>query len=288
MITPICASCLNWSLEKTRRFSRLAGQGLILALDTIFLAGKITQKVPEVVTKATLVALSGVGFVSLPYTLDLVRKTIHDALFGYRADNRLVMLLATAKVIELVSNLGLLALGAVASVEGLKGNNQTQTNIYDVMIPWGEATIGLSISMMLAYMLMNYKALKELTEERTAELISGFQDENGNLASLVRFSMDKDTLEHFLNKLAEIPEEEHQELVKVLIENIEVQQRINTGGQLVLVVGGYILMGVEKYYTPNSIESAGINVGVAGAYALKVLVETLQEVWQRHRISGLL
>lgn len=283
----------SWLGEKTRRFSRLAGQGCLLGLDAVFFAGKMWSGVPAILTKTALTLLSGVGFISMPYTLDFMVKSCKDAIFGYRGGNYTVMLIAAAKVAELVSTVGLIVSSFAASVEGMRNETSIQDSLYKMMTPLGEATLALGIGLTVVYMYMNHRALKileagDLTDHRSLiDSLTGQSDADAS-AAVIRLSMDKDTLEHLLQLSKGLPQGDlnaKEELVKILEKNIKTQQVINLGGQCVLFIIGDILLAVEKWYTPNSLVSASINLGMASIYTAKILVENLREVDQRHQIS---
>lgn len=291
-------SAVAWLGQKCRRFSLMASQAMVFALDVIFLAGKASDKIPEWVTKGALTALSTVGLVALPYNVDLIRKNIQDAIFSFGADHKILLGLASAHALELTSNCGLVLTGLAAAIEGSLKNEDIQKQIYQVMTPWGIATLAIGLGITISYLAVNHFVLKKFREEfnESADgVVAAFVDPerqdsepNPYLAAQVRFCMDKDTLAHFLEQLKEMPPgniEDKRELMRVVIANIETQQKISLGGQLGLTLLGYILMAVEKYYTPNSLVSASINLSVASLYAIKQAVETLREVYQRHRIS---
>lgn len=299
-------SSFTWMGQKCRRFTRLASQGLLLALDGLFFAGKVTDSIPKAITNASLILLSCIPFISMPYSIDYIRKSVKDATFGYRSDNKAVFIIAAAKAIELISTIGLATGGIAGSIEGMAGYDQAQALTYRWMTPWGIATIALSMGTTLAYMYMNHQALKLLTSEGIEQyaypVIAAFHEESGDipqevnpgvipnkfLASQIRLCMDKDTLEELLENLKKIPAEDSEtrkRLMQIVEDNIQTQQKINLGGQLILFLVGDVLMVVQKYFTPNSLVSASISFGMGGLYTIKIGAETFKEIWQRKRIT---
>lgn len=303
------SSTFGWLGQKCVRFSRLTGQCLLFSLNATRFAGMICKKIPAIVTNSALTALNGVGFVFVPYNVDLVVKLFKDAYHGRESGYYTVTVLASLKGLEVLSNLGLVMAGFGASIEGLNGNDEEQKTIYRWMTPIGEASLVLGMGLTAAYMVMNHIALRRLKEVlatgQAPQVIKGFltsqnlspETEEQNsliinpdkpMASLLRFCLDKDTLNQFLKEIVRVDVEDvecQESMLEVVRSNIETQQRINLGGQVVLIIIGDVLLAVEKYYTPTSFVSASINLGVSGAYTLKIIVETLREVGQRSSMT---
>ena len=303
-------------LQICRRYSRLPAQTLLVAIDAIFLAGKISPMlVPPLVTRSAFLALNGVGLVFIPYSADLLCKVVSDAYHGKKSGTYLIAILASLKALEILSNTGLILAGFIAAGAGLYNKEKEQKIIYDSMIPIGEATLLLGIALSIFYVIVNYRVLKqlnvllpkELKQEEGLELLD-FQDESlkpseepldsflneilgqglqdTSLGCQVKACMDKDTFYHFQKQIQAIPHDDldAQKVVwQVIRKNIATQQ-VNFGGQLILDPLGRLLMGIEKYF-PNTIISASINTGVASAYLFKYLIETLLEVRQRRRLT---
>lgn len=283
---------LKWAAQKCRRFSRLAAQTTLLTLDGLFFAGKVSDRVPPLVTRTTLVALNGVWLISFPYSGDLFCKVIGDGCQAQRAKTYAITLLAYLKALEIFSGMGLVLLNLSAAVLGLFDQEALQSTLYNGMIPVGEATLLLTMSLTLAYMVLNYLTLKKLNKakegENPLEIATEALDfsENGPLAAQIRACMDKDTFYQLREQVALCASiSQRGEILEVVRKNIETQQNINLSGQLALLLLGDLLMAVEKYYTPNSLVSATINLSVSSAYTVKILWETLREVTQRGELS---
>ncbi len=271
-----------WMWEKCRRFSFLGMQLGVLSLDAIFFAGKISSKIPEYITRASLTSLSVVGSLSLPTVVDLLYKTIRDALCGYNSKNTAVMIIAACKVIEIAGNLGLFAGGFAASIMGLFGAEALQGATYKTMMPISEVGIALSLALIAAYYVMNKRAKSLISVEILDELK---ECHDNPAAANLRLCMDKDTLGHLIKNLILIPEDERGELLQVIEENIQTQIDYAQKAQLVLTLLNYLLLAIQRYFTINSVQGAAINLGAESLYCIKLLVELLKEVNQRHQIT---
>ncbi len=287
--------------EKCKRYSLLAGQVCILALDILFFIGKVSDNLPKAITRGSLLALSSVGLISLPYTIDFILKTKKAAEFAFEAKNYVVMGISSLRVIELISNVGLLAASFFASLVGFLGDESLQMSIYYIAAPWGYATLVLSIFLLISYLYLDYVAINELKGDqfnvKADGIVGGLIAKkkqwrnipaNPYLAAHIRACMDKDTFSLFKKQLKKLDEDDvakRREIVKIAYENIVTQQQINLGGQVALNFLGYTLSGVQKYYTPNSIVSASINLVMASLYSIKLGVETVREIYQRLKIE---
>lgn len=284
-----------WIGQKTRRFSRLTSQVCILALDLVFAVGKLVSSTPATVTQSALTLLSYIGVVSLPYNLHLLVKTSCDIKKAYQWNHRWVLIVSLSKNITLISNIALTLIGCAASTVGLLGNYHLQTRIYNATIIWGMTSVALGTVNTLVSMLMNRHLLGYLStatheqkspilEALTGALPSNFAPKE---AAEVRFCMDKDTLEKVIleSSSTDLNSSQKAHILSIIQDNIHVQQRLNMGPQLALTLAGDGLLMIEKWYTPNSIESAFINLSVASVYTAFTLMETSREVIQRNRLQ---
>jgi len=324
-------SFFGWCGKKCRRFSLLAAQVAIFALDIFFFAGKMTNKIPSSFTSTSLVILSGTGFIAFPYHFHFIRKLLRDAIFAFHSGNKLIILISVSKIIELASNIGLTTSSFVAAVAGQQENDKMQTSIYMSTMEYGIAILILGQLMNLIYMAMDRQLLRMLTPEtintHSNDIKRALVEEIGSsppieqvdlqepllevsqvplvakqLAARIRCSMDKDTLEDFLDRLKKLyrnniqeldPERQdmgdlQKELFGKLKENIQTQLGINLGWKLFLNICGDIAMGVEKYYTPNSLTAASINLTSDLLYTLQISVENRREARQRSHLSRIM
>lgn len=279
--------CWNWvknsaknAFQFSRRYSIVATQVGILALDTVFLISKAEEDSPEKMGEIALILLSSMGILSLHYTADWIWKSVQDAKFALKMANKEIACLSTFKVVQNTSD-GALVLGNFyAAMQGVTGHPDEQTAAYQNMILWGEISLASGLGLVLLSLYATYRTNKQLNEEV----------DDPKTAANIRFCMDKDTLWHLIQKLQNLKEEEQQELeniLEIVKKNIDTQLKVTMGGQLVLVVAGYVLQAIEKAYTPNSLVSAAIGFSVATAYAIRMCAEKAIEYVQRGKLDAL-
>lgn len=283
-----CATQDVW--QKTKRYSRLVGQTILFALTTIFLFGQLYKNFPKEITKNVLVLLSAAGFIFMPYVVDLIAKTSVDAHLSYRTGQHLLTSLSVGHTIEMTSSTALAVASLSASCFGAAGKSDTQMSIYRYMTPFGEVNVILGVVVTLAYFVVNYLFIKNVDRERKLEIAQALETlRNSEMitpdvvsALQVRFCMDKDTLEKLLCLLDKIRDlDVREKLISIAFNNIDTQLKWALGGQLFLTLAGYGCLAIEKYATPNSVISAGINFTMSLAYLVKMYVETFREVDQR-------
>lgn len=290
------SSAVSWMWRKCRRFSRLFGLICVLFLDFVYYVSQISDKVPQGLSTSSLTLLSAFGLISLPFTLHYIHKASVDFWFGLRASHFFVTILSVGKIIELFGIVLLVIGGFAAESAAQLGDVDLQTLIYEWMTPLGEAAIVLGIALLLSYLWMDQRVINALDPqtfsiETEKMVISAFQDphlkENISLASEIRLCMDKDTLEHFLNTLSKIGTHStaRNQIFRVVRDNVITQQKIALRGELLLVIAGYFCLGFQKYYTPNPMVSASLDLVLGSAYTFKVLIETIREVMQRKRMN---
>lgn len=275
--------CWAAPVRATRRYSGMVSQALLLGLDTTFFVSKVAYE--STVSKESLVALSALGFIGLPYTVDLIRKTACDAHFGYKASNRIVAILAALRVIELMSNLGLMFCNFAAAVEGVQNEDEAQANIYKSITSFGEAIIVLGMGLNLAFMYVNYRTNKVLTKTDPQLVLEALESPNIEIynAASLRFCMDKDTLGVLLTK---IKVKEYEGLMNIVLANLKTEQKVHLAAKFGFSLLGDGMMAVEKYYTPNSVVSASLNLTAAVAFTVVSLIRYRLEYRQRSKINN--
>lgn len=306
-ISPCLTTPFTITSQLSRRYSRVAGQTLIVGVNAVFFAGKLTpQAVPSFVTRTALLSLNGISLVFIPYTADLFLKVMSDAYQGKKMGAYGVALLTSFKALELFSSLGLIVAGFIAAAAGWAQRNEIQKDIYKGMVPIGELALILGIILNIAYIFLNRATLKKMevllkpqSEEIEMESLTLSQSPlqefyaqgllNSPFGCQIKACMDKDTFYQLYAQMEALSLDDLlalKEVLEVIKKNIETQQ-INFGGQLALILLAEPLMALEKY-KPNSLLSASINLTVSSAYLLKYLIETLREIWQRQRLTDII
>lgn len=271
-----CWSYLKSSWRVSRRYSVVASEVCLLALNTLFLICKADEKIPKKVGETTLTLLSTIGIISLHYSLDVVWKTIQDTHYAVKVSNWPIAFLGTAKVLQQVSNAAMTTASFIAAVQGVRGDVKAQMRDYHDMTVWGEVTIASGVLLTLASLIVSYRTLKKIKENS--------QDLEESFLANVRYCMDKDTLWHLIDKLKTVGGDDCEKLKdahEIVKMNISTQLKVTLGGRLVLIFFGDVLQVVEKIYTPNSLVSAGINCVVSLAYTTKIVIEKGFEYSQR-------
>jgi hypothetical protein len=273
-------------LKFIRRYSSLINQVTIFALDCFFFVGKLQPDLAPTLSQGALVALSATGFISLPYNIDLIRKSAVDCHFGYRAQNYAASTLGGLRVLEVSSNLALLMINFGASVAGATGNGAIQTQIYQSVTAWGIAAIVLGTMLNLSFLFVVKKTQKILEETDPESLFQAFTPEGEcrYQAAMVRLSMDKDTLGVLMSKAKDACD--HQSLQKLVHANLKTEFKSHWIAKLTLGLVGDALMAVEKYYTPNSLVTASINLGTGTVFTGITLIRYTNEYKQRQRIAS--
>lgn len=286
--TATCTPQDTW--RSCKRYSRIVGQTIVFALTTIFFLGQVFKEFPASITNTALVLLNGVGLIYLPYIVDLIKKTLIDARISHQTKQRSLALLSLTHAAELISNMALTITGFAASEFGAAKQEKIQNRLYKVMVPWGETTLLVGIAVAVGYFLISYHLLKNFDENRKLEIAQAVRelnsleriDEDLQSALRLRYCMDKDTLEQFL-ELVNTTHDERQleELMNLTIDNIRTQTQVALGGQLGLTAIGYLCLAIEKGFPPTSPVRATLNFGISLAYLVKIYIETIQEVIQR-------
>jgi hypothetical protein len=263
----------------SRRYSIVASEISLLVLNYLFLLAKSDSKAPEKLAPITLTLLGLISVLFLHYPIDVIYKRGQDVSFGIKKKNPAMATMAFLSGAQQVNNIALTLSSFTAAVYGDAGDSEKQGAIYHDITKWGIASLGANFALTVAKLIITYTISKKLNSD---EQSSSLTDE-AKLSAWVRYCMDKDTLWDLINQLEHGKNEG--EVFKVVIDNIQTQVKVTLGGKLLLIIGGDVLQALEKYYTPNSIQSALINCGVSTAYAIKIVLEKTIEYRQRARLN---
>lgn len=269
------SEAIAWIGDKSRRYSHLVSQTITLALDIIFFVGKLSNRVPRVVTNGAFTCLNFMSVIALPYIVDLIKKSAIDVSLCYRSRNDVICALTALRTAKLMSDAGLILAGFAAAVVGMKGNEKGQQAIYKVTNPWGKITMAVSIALTVYYLFLSRSVLNKLRETSAEAIITAFEDIENPDSLMVQshVCMDKDALADFFTRLKN-DSNCKEELKELLVKSIEKYHRIKLGGDIFLKVLGYIFLSIQKFYPPNSLVSASINLGFGTAYTVKRFVES--------------
>jgi hypothetical protein len=276
-----------WSFAKnlfrfSRRYSIVATEVSLLALNVVFLIAKADKDAPKEMTEVTLAMLSTIGVLSLHYSIDVVWKSVQDTCFGYKVKNVPITMLAGVKTLQVANNVALTAGNFYAAIQGLAGDEHGQMRTYKNMILWGEISLGAGLAITLASLFTTWWTKRQID--------AGETEHSEKSIANIRFCMDKDTLWHLVEILEKLDPEDREAVVsamKIVQNNVDTQLKVTLGGHLVLIIAGDILQAIEKAYTPNSLVSAIINCGVSTVYAAKISIEKGIEYYQRGKLDQL-
>lgn len=286
-------SSLSSAFDWARKYSTQVQQGFIIASDLLLVVCK-AGNLPAKVTSSALTALNFVGLVNAGTVMDWSLKSAKDMRSGIRARSPVIAGISGLRCVEILSGLSLTLGSTAAAIMGYF-NTDKQTEMYESMIVWSEATLFLTAALEAAYIYLNRKALKSLSEEHCVrrEVLRAMDDgmtqcnDEGRQAALIRAGMDKDTLRELIEglKRVEVEGEEIASIFQVIEDNIRTEMKYDQAAQLAFTVAGYAAMAIEKYLTPNSLGSACINLFFATVEGATMLREATREAGQRKRFS---
>lgn len=261
------------SFRFVRRYSPVVQQAALVGLNTFFFISKLDKDIPDRLSQSTLALLSGMGLISAPYTLDLAYKCAQDFHFARRNKSPFIALLSFFRVVNQLNTVALIILNLTASLFGAFGDETTENALFERMIPWSEGLLLLGMCLLVTDIVIAKKA-KDAVENPELDLRAR--------AALIRSSMDKDTLWQ-LQSLEDFSIEKGSE---VIVRNLDTQLKITHGGRALLTTVGFLLLAVEKWATPNSAISGGINTATALLWSVQISLEKWREMRQRHDLEA--
>jgi hypothetical protein len=300
-----CCEASAWLGNKLRRFSRLTQYGLV-AINGVYLWRRIVntqngvdEKTLDNIEVNCLTALDFIGLGFVFYSVDYTYKTLADVYSGFKKSHKIVMICATARAVELISNLIQLAISTAAAVEAQKENFDKMDELYSSIQIWGVATVALGIFNSFCYFLMGRQALKilENQQKEQPDLIQGFRKGDSPDTAVIELIMDKDTLRLFKKMLNEDEErtsvngfeieDRDKQLLEIIQKNLKVQKNVDFCGDFSLELMGAGFLAYSKYKKPTSLSSAFINLIFSILYALKYTWEAIKEALQRNALQNI-
>jgi hypothetical protein len=263
-------TCGAYAYQVTRRYSIVVSSVTLVALNALLFTAEISPSIPLVYSRVALLGLSFVGLIGIPYSLDLLNKVCEDTRAAFRESQKILMFVTSIKAFTLFCNIVLIGWGAWAALKGLNNDLYGQREAYEKMIPIGLLSLEVSFVLLFAYLILNRQALNQ------AESMNPFR-----ITALIRSIIDKDTLA----ELTALSPEEQAESKAIIVNNLRTQLKYVQGADLLMQLLGFALMAVEKWYTPDSAVSSGINLGVSSLWCLKLAREKWLESSQRNAIS---
>lgn len=271
-ITPsrTCVTCFSNSYEKVRRYSIIVTSVTLVALNALLFISEMDKAIPLIFSRFALLALSFVGLQSLPYWIDYVNKVFEDSRVAYLSDYKTLAFITALKALTTLTSIELIIGSAYAALLGAHGELWRQQELYNQLSTLGLGALGVSFFLLFAYFVLNKMALKEIEEMNPFEI-----------TPLQRAIIDKDTLRELLNTPTDI------NLKEIVEQNIMTQLKYVQGADLLLQLFGFLLLFIEKWFTPDSKASSGINLTISTIWLAKLCREKWMESRQRALLSHL-
>ncbi|HRW58514.1 MAG TPA: hypothetical protein P5048_02710 [Chlamydiales bacterium] len=285
----------------------------ILALDVIFLLGKIFPAFPQKLSQFSFVALNFSGLICLNFMVSFIRKTRKDCLIAQKAQSRLIFFETMVKVFYIGSGI-LLTVGMfLASVFIYFEKHQLVSIFYKVMRPWGALSIMIAIGLDVYYYMNNKRfiakfdkvfsnqkkdrfsqLIHQLFHKQTACSIDKNEQKVLIWAATLRARTDKDTWKTFQNKLSCMEVDDLQfsrekqdslcQMIECLKDNIIVQQQI-ASADLGVRGFGYVSMGINKIF-PNTLIQGVVLLANASLYTSMLCYQKIKQYYHRKNIRA--
>lgn len=267
-----------------------------LALDTAIFAAKLFKQFPQVIGRASSVALNYMGVVELNFQWDAFWKNHQDSAWAYRAGEKTGFFISALKTslkgIDIILCCGLFA----ASIFTLFGYASAALTIYKMLRPVGVITyfpfIGLIISdyFVNKSLVNRMKAIKEAPDKikRVVDQIlinGGNRSEEKTLGLLVVRQLDHNVFKTLETKLKENKVLDYQEMWSSLTNGIEKKLEF-TKKNMGLTVLGYLFLGLCRAY-PDTLLQSGLQWFICLLYTSKSVEEKYDQEKLRDRIVQL-
>lgn len=199
----------DW-LKPLREHLDLISMTVSTVANAVFLAGKLFTQVPTKATRSAFVVLNVVGFLYLDWQISFTIKTAKDSLLALKLKVWHVAVLTAVCTVNAISDMALMTAGLTAAIASWASRPAIATAIYTVTRPWGISFLFVAIALDVSYYFLRRSVACELKDasgsQRLQAIFSALLGKPSNIqnnimASNIRASMDKYTLETLLNKL---------------------------------------------------------------------------------------
>lgn len=276
-----------------RRYSDTLQKSANLLFDVLFLTAKSSAKVSAQLGKISFIALNSLGVLASVYTVDQTRKYAEDAKIAWRSKHPTLFTLALSNVIQGFADLSMLGVGTAAALEGLLNQEDKQALLY-------QRTKYVSLALVITGFICNLvnflvirqtdQALQKLEDEQQIELIRELTHHQMSLeANQLRFTMDKDTLQKTLQTIRQTESDDlpaWQKIFEIARQNCHTQRTITFNSRIALMGVGLLLISAgKKWFSPNSLYAAIVNLSISGGWAVQSLREKWNEYQQRAQLD---
>lgn len=275
------------------------------AINTVFLAGKASSRVPELITNLAYTSLKFVGLVYLPAQVQTSLKNCRDSVYALKNRSWVQFCYAAPQAFVQGSGVVLSLGGTVAAVATTLAGTAVTRVIYSVLCPWG--LVALAVQIML-------EVWCHLTDDALLVRMNGMKRDSGAIVRLfecydsksadadmaafaagLRNRMDTHTWNTLEEKAVAILRARRSnpiswmstrwrlsKLFQVTVENITTQRNTLRADMLLRAVG-YGAMAVTRAY-PQTLIEAIVNWSISAFWTSRVFVTKYQQAGQQESI----
>jgi hypothetical protein len=274
------------------RYSDLLGSSLITAIDIIFLLGEAVPSFPKALSNTAFTLLNVAAIIPMSFYISLFRKHQGDLSLAYDIKKTTYLAEAASKTMVTAADI-LLPIGwTAAAIYRMANNNAALTAIYTLMKPIATCCIITHIALE-AFTFFSTRTklpqLRKLTDDDSlfqgfVDTLTGAGDKSSAYGLITRMRMDKDTWNHFHERLQETSDTDKQKALfhKVALNNLSTQQKV-IYSQLFLRAAGYAAMLFSAWHAGTIIQ-ASIWTAFSGVYTSILLYQKIQQHQQRQAI----
>jgi hypothetical protein len=269
---------------------------------TLFFLGKAFPQVPDTLTRTAFLIRNAIGLAFLDWQVSFARKTVSDCWLAARTRTVSTCALAAATAINAFSDIFLVIAGTAAALASWANRVPIAHAIYAVTRPWGISflvlTIALDVFSHIAHRSLHgdltqlangwfssrraYSILSCLNAFEAGKSLNGFSVDDARLATRIRSSMDKYTLQTLLDAHRSSPLRSSAQL-QLIIKNVGTQMHY-THLSIGLRAAGYVGLLLCKAY-PDSLIQATTLLSISLSYTSSQIYKRWQEAKHRFAIN---
>lgn len=272
------------------------------AINAVFLAGKLTSRVPELVTNLAYTSLKFVGMIYLHTQIHAFIKSGYDTFHALRHRCWSRFSYDAAQAFVQGSGVGLTLAGTAAAVCMTLSHAATARLIYTVLRPWGLVALAIQILLEIVCHLTDDALLAHMQASRHWSRVLAFfqvyrsdasRSSASDLAVAVRSRIDPATWKTLQEKAALISQQRSplhrllgywrlKKLFGVAMDNVRTQ-RATLRADLSLRAVGYVALAITRAH-PCSLIEAVVNSSMSAFWLMRVLVAKSQQADQQEAI----
>ncbi len=252
----------------------------IFTANSVILASKLTNKIPQVVPNLFRSSLSYLGIISFPFHLKMLEKNVRDLSQAIRLKESLTIVHTALKITLRVVDIFFLIGGTTATFLALTPLFPVSTLIFGAMIPFAMPSLILTVGLDVLNAYEDRRLLTLIDSPKTIVKITAIIKRHIKEGAPIKDKLALQTLKQFshldikyLKETSFITEEHIKSCLKtrLLVSNMD----------LSLQVIGYLGLSIGKLY-PNSLAQASFNFGISLLYNIKYYVERRQTAAQEY------